>query len=161
MDRGVNGSGIERFSGTHPYFGPVQLDTPNNLRRVTMSLSGNAAAAARNNLTIPVVTCTIGLGSYGELAFPTGDVGFDGTTLAGPALEYGAFAGFAEAGDGVGGRSHGALREGLPGGGSFPVEARGAFGKEENRKEGQGKETLQAFHSSRLDGAVLAAAEEE
>jgi hypothetical protein len=56
-------SGIERFTGGHPYTGQVRLDTPNNLSRVAMNLSVNAAAAARNNPTIPVVTYTIGLGT--------------------------------------------------------------------------------------------------
>ena len=60
---GYMDSGIERFTGGHPYTGQVRLDTPNNLSRVAMNLSVNAAAAARNNPTIPVVTYTIGLGT--------------------------------------------------------------------------------------------------
>jgi hypothetical protein len=47
------------------YSGKKRIDTPINIQNIAMNLADNAAAAARNNSTLNVVTYTIGLGSNG------------------------------------------------------------------------------------------------
>ena len=58
-------SGLLTFAAGHPYAGFLRLDRPENIARIAINLADNAAAAARNNATLNVVTYTIGLGSNG------------------------------------------------------------------------------------------------
>ena len=60
---GYMDSGLLRFPATHPYAGQIRVDSPNNIARVSMNLSDNAAAAARNHPNLGIVTYAIGLGS--------------------------------------------------------------------------------------------------
>lgn len=60
---GYMDSGLLRFTGSHPYTGQIRVDSPNNIARVSMNLSDNAAAAARNHPDLGIVTYAIGLGS--------------------------------------------------------------------------------------------------
>lgn len=60
---GYMDSGLLRFPATHPYAGQIRVDSPNNIARVSMNLSDNAAAAARNHPDLGIVTYAIGLGS--------------------------------------------------------------------------------------------------
>lgn len=65
-------SGLSTFATGHSYAGFLRLDLPANIARIAMNLADNAAAAARYNTALGVVTYTIGLGSNG---------GVDGTLL--------------------------------------------------------------------------------
>jgi Flp pilus assembly protein TadG len=58
-------TGLLRFGSTHAYAGFLRLDRPNNIARIGMNLADNAAAAARNDPNLGIVTYTIGLGSNG------------------------------------------------------------------------------------------------
>ncbi len=58
-------SGLLTFAAGHAYAGFLRFDRPENVAKIGMNLADNAAAAARNNATLGVVTYTIGLGSNG------------------------------------------------------------------------------------------------
>lgn len=57
---------VSNYPGSNPtYSGKKRIDTPINIQRIAMNLADNAAATARGNSTINVVTYTIGLGGNG------------------------------------------------------------------------------------------------
>lgn len=57
---------VSTFPGSNPtYSGKKRIDTPINIQRIAMNLADNAAAAARANTTLNVITYTIGLGGNG------------------------------------------------------------------------------------------------
>ena len=58
-------SGLITFDPGHVYEGFLRLDRPTNISKIAINLADNAAAVARNNATLNVVTYTIGLGSNG------------------------------------------------------------------------------------------------
>ncbi len=58
-------SGLLTFGSGHPYQDFLRLDRPENIAKIGINLADNAAAAARNNTSLGVVTYTIGLGSNG------------------------------------------------------------------------------------------------
>jgi len=58
-------SGLLTFAAGHAYAGFLRLERPENIAKIGMNLADNAAAAARNNTALGVVTYTIGLGSNG------------------------------------------------------------------------------------------------
>jgi hypothetical protein len=57
---------VSVYPGSNPtYSGKKRIDTPINIQNIAMNLADNAAAAARANSTLNVVTYTIGLGANG------------------------------------------------------------------------------------------------
>jgi len=58
-------TGLLTFAAGHAYAGFLRLERPSNIAQIGINLADNAAAAARNNTALGVVTYTIGLGSNG------------------------------------------------------------------------------------------------
>ncbi len=58
-------SGLLTNGSGHAYQGYLRLDRPTNIAKIGMNLADNAAATARNNPDLGIVTYTIGLGSNG------------------------------------------------------------------------------------------------
>jgi hypothetical protein len=57
---------VSTYPGSNPtYGGKKRIDTPINIQNISMNLADNAAATARANTTLNVITYTIGLGSNG------------------------------------------------------------------------------------------------